>query len=155
MTLTLHNLRPSKGSKKSKKRLGRGLASKGSYSGRGVKGQRARSGVSGLKKMGIRQNMLQMPKSRGFRSPHPRLEIVNLMDLNAVFTDGTKVSPTLLLKKGLVEHIANGVKILAKGELTVRLIIVDCQVSASAREKIEAAGGSVEIPKKIVAQKKK
>lgn len=154
MSLTLHNLHASKGSKKSKKRLGRGLASKGSYSGRGVKGQRARSGVSGLKKMGIRQNMLATPKVRGFRSPHPRLAIVNLSDLS-VFADGTKVSPKLLLKKGLVEDISSGVKVLAKGTVTARLTITDCEISASAKEKIEAAGGTVEAPKKVAAQKKK
>jgi len=143
MPLTLHTLHPSKGSKKSKKRLGRGLASKGSYSGRGVKGQRARSGVSGLKLRGLRQNMLATPKVRGFKSPAPRLVVVNLSDLNTAFGDGAKVSPKLLLKKGLVQDISTGVKILAKGDLTVKLTVTDCKVSASAKVKIEAAGGTV------------
>lgn len=143
MSLTLHNIHPSKGSKKSKKRLGRGLASKGSYSGRGVKGQRARSGVSGLKLMGIRQNMLATPKLRGFRSPHPRLAIVNLSDLNGSFVDNAKISPKVLQKKGLIADASNGVKILGKGSVTIKLTVTECHVSESAKEKILAAGGTV------------
>jgi len=102
MPLTLHSIQPSKGSKKSKKRIGRGLASKGRYSGRGVKGQRS-----------------------------------------SYFGDGAKVSPKILLKKGLVQDISNGVKVLGHGDIKIKLFITDCKVSMSAKEKIEAAGGTV------------
>ena len=143
MPLTLHSIQPSKGSKKSKKRIGRGLASKGRYSGRGVKGQRSRSGVSGLKKMGLRQNMLATPKSRGFKRHSPTPVIINISSLTSYFGDGAKVSPKILLKKGLVQDISNGVKVLGHGDIKIKLFITDCKVSMSAKEKIEAAGGTV------------
>lgn len=145
MALTLHNLKPKKGSRKRKKRVGRGDASgSGTYSGRGRKGQRARSGgKSGLQLKGIRKIMLAQPKKRGFKSNRPSPAVVNLRDLNKHFADGAKVTPKALQKKGLVEDISAGVKILGKGDIGLKLTVEGCQLSASAKEKIESAGGTV------------
>lgn len=144
MTLTLDNLKPQKGSHKEKKRVGRGLGSKGSYSGRGVKGQRARSGGrSGLQLKGLRSLMLSTPKSRGFSHAIARPLVVNVEDLAKQFTNGAKVTPKLLMKKGLISDTASGVKILGNGEIGVSLMIEDCKVSKIAKEKIEKAGGTV------------
>ncbi|MBI4713924.1 50S ribosomal protein L15 [Candidatus Uhrbacteria bacterium] len=142
--LTLQSLKPKKGSRTTKKRIGRGLGSKGSYSGRGVKGQRARSGGrSGLKLKGLRTIMLSTPKSRGFTSPKPRPQILNVEDLAKNFSNGTKVTIKLLKKKELIREDATGVKILGTGEIGIALTIEGCLVSKSAKEKIEKAGGVV------------
>jgi large subunit ribosomal protein L15 len=144
MALTLHNLKPKKGSKKTKKRVGRGNAGSGTYSGRGLKGQRSRSGGrSGLKLKGLRTMMLSQPKKRGFKSGRTPAAIVNLSDLNKVFANGAKVNPKAIQKKGLVEDISAGVKILAKGDIGVKLTIEDCKISEAAKQKIEKAGGKI------------
>ncbi|MCR4314125.1 MAG: 50S ribosomal protein L15 [Candidatus Uhrbacteria bacterium] len=143
MSLTLHTLHPQKGASKGKKRIGRGLGSKGTYSGRGVKGQGARSGVTGLQKLGIRQVMLATPKARGFKSNRPQAQVVNVGDLSKHFSGGAKVSPEILVKKGLVESASMPVKILAGGEIKIVITLTDCKISATAKEKIEKAGGTV------------
>lgn len=144
MALTLENLKPNKGSRKEKKRVGRGLGSTGSYSGRGVKGQRARSGGrAGLKLKGLRPLMLSTPKSRGFSRAIARPKVVNVEDLAKNFANGTKVNPRLLVKKGLISDASSGVKILGNGEIGVSLKIEECKVSKIAKEKIEKAGGTV------------
>ncbi len=146
MSLALHTIKPFSGSKKKVKRVGRGLGSTGTYSGRGQKGQKARSGgKKGLKLMGIRRLLLSTPKSRGFKSPYKKMVVVNVSDLEKKFKDGDKVTPQTLLEKGLVGKMKAEVKILGDGELKKKLIIEDCAVSASAKEKIEKAGGKVEI----------
>ena len=143
MPLTLHSIQPQKGSSKSKKRVGRGLGSKGTYSGRGVKGQGARSGVTGLQKLGIRQLMLSTPKNRGFKSNRIDAQVVNVGDISKHFTAGTKINPAMLEKKGLIESGHKPVKILAKGTIAISVILTDCSVSVSAKQKIEEAGGTV------------
>lgn len=143
MPLTLHTLRPQKGSQKSKKRVGRGLGSTGTYSGRGVKGQSARSGVSGLKLQGLRHMMLSMPKRRGFTSGYERAQAVNVDDLSKTFKTGMKVTPKLLEKVGLVGSATSPVKVLGDGAITIAITLSGCRVSASAKQKIEAAGGSI------------
>lgn len=143
MPLSLHSIQPQKGATKGKKRVGRGLGSKGTYSGRGVKGQSARSGVSGLQKLGIRQVMLATPKARGFKSNRPDAQVVNVGDLSKQFSAGAKVSPEILEKKGLVASAALPVKILAGGAITIAITLTDCKVSAAAKEKIEKAGGTI------------
>ena len=142
--LNLSNLRPAKGAKTSRKRVGRGWASKGKYSGRGVKGQRSRSGgKSGLKKRGLKSIMMNIPKKRGFKSGRPEAEVVNLSKINSNFSDGVVVSPKALIAKNLISGTKGGVKILGNGELSFKITVKGCQVSASAKEKIEKAGGSV------------
>ena len=142
--LSLSNLSPAKGAKKSRKRVGRGWSSKGKYSGRGRKGQRSRAGgKSGLKKKGLRLIMLNIPKKRGFKSPHAKLAVVNVADLAKNYSDGALVNPKNLKAKGLISDIKNGVKVLGNGEITYKLTIKNCKVSAAAKAKIEKAGGSV------------
>ncbi len=144
MTLSLHTLKSHKGSRKSKKRIGRGLASTGTYSGRGVKGQRARSGGrSGLALKGLRPLMLATPKKRGFTVSTNKPVVINVGDLTTEFANGAKVNPQILKKKGLVDDSSAGVKILGKGEIGIRLIVSGCLVSASAKAKIEKAGGAI------------
>jgi len=144
MALTLHTIHPKKGSKKTRKRVGRGDAGTGTYSGRGSKGQRSRSGgKSGLKLKGLRKIMLAQPKKRGFTSSRTPASIVNVSDLNKMFADGAKVTPEAIQKKGLVESITSGVKILANGDLAVKLNVEGCKVSEAAKAKIEKAGGKV------------
>lgn len=141
MSLSLHTIQPAKGSKKVKKTVGRG-GKRGTYSGKGLKGQKARSGVSGLKRLGMRQLIERTHKLRGFKSRNVKPEILNLNDLS-VFKDGDKIDPQILLNKGIVDKIKDGVKILGDGEVKVKLEVANCEVSKSAKEKIEKAGGKV------------
>lgn len=142
MSLYLHTIKPAVKSKK-KKRVGRG-GKRGTYSGRGMKGQKARSGgKSGIKRKGMRQLMETTHKLRGFKSRKPEPEIVKLKDLSKNFKDGDKVDPGILLKKKLIDTIKNGVKILSNGEIKIKLEISGCATSKQAKEAIEKVGGKV------------
>lgn len=143
--LKLNNLSPAKGSQRSKKRLGRGNASgHGTYSTRGVKGQRARSGgKKGLKLHGFRQNLLNIPKNRGFNSGKPKNTPVNVGSLESVCQNGDAVNPDFLKEKGIIDTKRFVVKILAMGTITKKIIVSDCLVSEAAKVKIEQAGGQV------------
>lgn len=146
--MELHTLHSFPKSRKRAKRIGRGLGSgHGTYSTRGMKGQRARSGGSkGLKLKGMKQMLLRIPKVRGFRSIHPSDRVVNLSALDAAFENGMVVSVQTLAEKKLID-LSRGqkphIKILGTGELSKPLSIQGIPVSATAREKIEKAGGSV------------
>lgn len=139
--LSLHTIKPAKNSKKKKKIIGRG-GKRGTYSGRGLKGQKARSGTSGFKRRGMKGLIEATPKLRGFKSRNPKNEVVNLSDLNK-YKDGDKINPKILKKAGLVDKIENGVKVLGKGEISVKINVQGCKVSKSAEEKITGAGGRV------------
>lgn len=141
----MHTLRPAKGAKRTVKRVGRGNATgKGTTAGRGGKGQTARSGGRNrLKLLGMRHMMLQAPKLRGFKSHHPKPAILNLGQLNYAFQNGELVNRKSLAKKGLTPSAGGRVKILAAGNLKKKLIIVGCEVSEQAKEKVTAAGGEV------------
>ncbi|MFH1142386.1 MAG: 50S ribosomal protein L15 [Candidatus Uhrbacteria bacterium] len=143
--LTLQNLKPAKGATKKRKRVGRGWGSgKGKYSGRGSKGQRSRSGgKSGLKKKGLRTVMLNIPKKRGFTSLQPKAEVINIGMLAKKFSDGAEISVKNLKEKGLISTVRNGVKILGNGQIDIKVTIKGCKVSATAKTKIEKAGGNV------------
>lgn len=144
MALTLHKIKSFPGSRKKVKRVGRGLGSKGTYSGRGQKGQKARSGGrKGLKLLGMKRIILSTPKLRGFKSPYAKMSVVNVSDLEKKFKDGEIVNPKTLLEKRLVGKMNVAVKILGDGELKKKLIIEKCAVSASAKEKVEKAGGQI------------
>ncbi|MEK7529416.1 MAG: 50S ribosomal protein L15 [Patescibacteria group bacterium] len=144
MPMTLNNLKPAKGSRKRTQRVGRGLAGRGAKSGRGSKGQRARSGgKSGLKKKGLRQTLLRIPKSRGFSSLSIKSVTVNLSDINALSV--SVVSPQVLKKAGLIKETRYGVKILGGGAITKALTIKGCKTTRSAAKSIEDAGGSIVI----------
>jgi len=140
MALSINNIKPKKGSVKKRKRIGRGnAAGQGTYCGRGLKGQKARSGVSNLKRLGMKQVLLRTPKKRGFTSLKPKAQIVNLMEINKHFKTKDIVSPRTLLKKGLIDNIKLGVKILGVGKLKEKnLQFNNVLMSESVRKQISA-----------------
>ncbi len=143
MALSLHTLKLDRSAKKPAKRVGRG-GKRGTYSGRGIKGQRSRSGgKGGLRRLGMRQLIERTHKLKGFKSIHPKPAIVSLVVLNRFFKDGEEVNPRVLFKKKLISTMKNGVKILANGEIKVKLKISGCLLSQSAKSAIEKAGGQV------------
>jgi large subunit ribosomal protein L15 len=141
--LSLNTLKIQKGSKKKVQRRGRGNASRrGNYSGRGMKGQKSRSGgKSGLKKLGMRNMILQMPKLRGFNRNSKTIHIVNVGDLEKIFKTGDKITPKELFKRDLIKSSTGTVKILGDGKLTKKFLISAHQFSKSAKQIIEKAGG--------------
>jgi large subunit ribosomal protein L15 len=164
--LNLHTLKPAQ-ERKDRKRVGRGLGSgKGRYSGRGIKGQKSRAGS---KKMpagfegGQTPIDMRLPKLRGntsadampigpFRTySHP----VNLRDLDRVFADGDTVDLDAMVEKGLLKNTKIDVKVLGTGDLSKKLAVTAHSFSASAREKITAAGGSVTALKEPKQRKRK
>lgn len=145
MAIALHTMRPAHGAKKDKKRVARGLGSKGTTGGRGQKGQTSRAGSSGTARLGMRHIILATPKLRGFRSLAPKAFVVNVGALNGKFIAGEVVTPKTLAHKGLIPSDKLKVKILSKGELTVAVTVKNCSVSATAKAAIEKAGGKVEV----------
>lgn len=157
--LTLSNLQKAEGSTHRRKKLGRGTGSgRGNYSTRGMKGQRARSGGRvGVAVRSMRSYLLRIPKNRGFRSIYPKYATVNVGVLNDIFKDGEKVNARILLKKGLISSIVNGLKILSTGVLEKKLTIEANAFSASAQQKIEEKGGKailVRVKKAEITPKK-
>ncbi len=121
MTLSINTIGKSKQTIKKRKRVGRGNSSgKGTYSGRGLKGQKARSGVSNLKRLGMKQTLLRTPKLRGFKSLRPKNQIVKIGQINEYFKDGEIVSPQTLVAKGLIKKTSPAVKILGKDKLKIK-----------------------------------
>lgn len=148
--MKLNDLRPNAGGgSKAKKRLGRGTSSgHGKTSGRGHDGQNARSG--GGVRPGFEGGQMplfrRLPK-RGFTNIFAKqFAIINIEDLN-VFAEDTVVTPELLISEGLIKkgRVKDGVKVLGNGDLTKKLTVQAQQFSKSAAEKIEAAGGKVEV----------
>jgi len=152
MEITLHTLRSTAGSRKPRKRIGRGLGSgHGAYSTRGVKGQRARSGGShGLLRKGLQPILRQIPKLRGFRSIHPKPFVLNLNILEKLFSDGEVVNIKTLSERKII-RIKKGaqpfVKILGTGNLTKKLTIEGCELSQTALSGIKKVGGSILVKK--------
>jgi large subunit ribosomal protein L15 len=152
--LNLHSLSPAQ-PRKDRKRVGRGLGSgKGRYAGRGIKGQKSRAGSHAMPagfEGGQMPIDMRLPKLRGNTSADAMpigpfrtySQPVNLRDLQARFDAGADVSPESLVAKGLLKHTRVDVKILGSGELTKKLAVSAHGFSKSAREKIEAAGGSI------------
>ena len=144
--MLLRDLKP-KTSKKSKKRIGRG-GKRGTYSGRGIKGQKARAGHRIRPE--IRDILKKIPKLRGYRAKRrlQKTAVVNLSVLDKYFSSGEKITPQELLKRGLLKKIGGRipeVKLLGSGEVSKNFLVADCQPSGPAKEKIEKAGGSVKI----------
>lgn len=145
--MKLHELKPAEGSRHERKRLGRGIGSgTGKTSGKGHKGQNARSG--GGVRLGFEggQNPLfrRLPK-RGFNNINRKeFAIVSLDALNR-FEEGTVVTPELLKETGVISALRDGVKVLANGELTVKLTVKAHKFSANAAEKIAQVGGTTEV----------
>jgi len=157
--MRLHNLKPRPGAKHRTKRLGQGESSgRGKTAGRGGKGQTARSGSSiriGFE--GGQMPLIRRIPKRGFNNAQfaTTYSPVNVEALNQ-FDAGARVDETALRSVGLVNGRSSGVKILGSGELTKKLVVVVNSISASAKTKIEAQGGTVEIiAKKSSAPAKK
>ena len=152
--LSLSNLQPAQ-PREDRKRVGRGLGSgKGRYAGRGIKGQKARAGSHKMRagfEGGQMPIYMRLAKLRGSTSrdampvgPHrTTTQGVNLRELERVFGAGDEVTPDTLKARGLIRSLKVDVKILGHGELSKKLAVTAHRFSASAREKIEAAGGSV------------
>ena len=142
-----HELAPPEGAKKDRKRVGRGDGSgHGTYSGRGLKGQKSRSGYS--RKPGFEGGQLplikRLPRKRGFTNIF-RIEytIVSLDKLN-VFSAGSEVTAEKLVAAGLVKSLRKPIKILADGQIKHALVVKVNKFSATAKAQIEAAGGQAE-----------
>lgn len=145
MTLNIHQLKPAPGATKKKKRVGRGNSSgHGTYSTRGLKGQKSRSGVSGLKRLGMRQVLLRTPKYKGFKSKSPKAQVVNLSLLNEYFKDGDIISPETLLAKKIITTTKNKVKVLGNGDLKLKKVIFqNIKLSKTAFDKVKTGGAVI------------
>jgi len=148
--MQLHELKPTH-KLKSAKRVGRG-GKRGKTSGRGHKGQKARAGNSTRPE--IREHIKKLPKLRGHgvnrartvNAERVRPVVVNLAALEAALESGATVSPKTLVQAGVIATVrrkAPAVKLLGQGEITKKFNVEDCQVSATAKSKIEAAGGTI------------
>jgi len=146
MTLSLSNIKPARNSARRKKRVGRGNASgHGSYSTRGIKGQRSRTGGKNkLRRLGFKKILAQTPKNRGFKSDKPKNQVVNIKDINQHFADGAKINAASLFKVGLIGAIAESIKILGQGELKLKnLEFSGIKISGSAKLQAEKLGGKI------------
>ena len=142
MTLKLHHLRPAPGAKTAKTRVGRGEASKGKTAGRGTKGTKARYQVPSSFEGGQMPLHMRLPKLKGFKNPFKvEFQVVNLDRLNELFPEGGTVGVDEMVAKGAVRS-GQPVKVLGAGEVSVALQVSAHAFSASAKDKIAAAGGS-------------
>jgi large subunit ribosomal protein L15 len=144
MTLKLHHLRPAPGSKSAKVRVGRGEGGRrGKTAGRGTKGSKARNQVPARFEGGQLPIHMRLPKMRGINSPFKeRYQVVNLDRLAELYPDGGEVTVESLAAKGAVRP-KQPVKILGTGEISVAVQVTADAFSKSAKEKIEASGGTV------------
>ena len=164
--ISLSNLKPAQ-SRKDRKRVGRGMGSgKGRYAGRGIKGQKARAGSHKMRpgfEGGQMPIYMRLGKQRGPYSkdampigPHRTSTIpVNLRDLDRVFDDGSDVTLEALVEKGLIKNTRTDVKVLGQGDLKKKLTVTAHAFSATAREKIEKAGGTANALREPVVKKRK
>ena len=141
--LQMHDLSPAPGAKKDRIRVGRGEGSKGKTSGRGDKGTKKRYQVRPGFEGGQLPLYMRLPKLRGFRSPFKKeYQVVNIATLAELFPQGGEISVADLVAKGAV-RANRPVKVLGEGETTVAFTLKGVKASASAKTKIEAAGGSI------------
>jgi large subunit ribosomal protein L15 len=142
MTLKVHHLRPAPGAKTARTRVGRGQGSKGKTAGRGTKGTKARYQVPDRFEGGQMPLHMRLPKLRGFKNP-ARIEyqVVNVAALEALFPEGGAVSVEDLVAKGAVRK-DSVVKVLGQGDLAIALQVTAHKFSATAKDKIAAAGGT-------------
>ena len=145
MPLKLHHLRPAPGAKTAKTRVGRGEGSKGKTSGRGTKGTKARYQVPVAFEGGQMPIHMRLPKLKGFKNPFKvEFQVVNLDKLSDLFPDGGQISIEDLIAKGAVRN-GHPVKVLGLGEIAVAVHLSVNASSGSAKEKIEAAGGTITV----------
>jgi large subunit ribosomal protein L15 len=142
MTIKLHDLKPARGSKTARTRVGRGEGSKGKTAGRGTKGTKARKNVPATFEGGQMPIHMRLPKLKGFKNRfRTEYEIVNVGDLSRLFPQGGSIGVDELVAKGAVRRNSL-VKVLGDGNLTVKVEVSAHKFSGSAREKITAAGGT-------------
>ena len=142
MTLKLHHLRPAPGAKTAKTRVGRGEGSKGKTAGRGTKGTGARYQVPAAFEGGQTPIHMRLPKLKGFKNPFKvEFQVVNLDKLTELYPSGGSVTVEDLVTKGAVRKNLP-VKVLGQGDISVAVQVSAHAFSASAKEKIEAAGGT-------------
>jgi large subunit ribosomal protein L15 len=143
MALKVHHLRPAPGAKTAKTRVGRGEGSKGKTAGRGTKGSKARNQIPDRFEGGQLPLHMRLPKMKGFKNPfRTEYQVVNLDRLGELFPEGGEVTPEALVDKGAVRRNCR-VKVLGSGEISVAVQVSAHAFSASAKEKISAAGGTV------------
>ena len=142
MAIKVHHLRPAPGAKTPKTRVGRGEGSKGKTAGRGTKGSKARKNISAAFEGGQMPIHMRLPKLKGFNNKFKvTFQVVNLDKLNELFPEGGAVTVENLVEKGAVRK-NQPVKVLGTGDITVKVDVTVHAFSASAAEKIAAAGGS-------------
>src|SRR6478735_11083105 len=145
MTLKLHNLAPAPGAKKAKTRVGRGEGSKGKTAGRGTKGTKARYQVPVAFEGGQMPIHMRLPKLKGFKNPFKvEFQVVNLDRISDLFPEGGAIGVDDLVAKGAVRD-GHPVKVLGQGDLSVAVQVSANAFSGSAKEKIEAAGGTTTV----------
>ena len=145
MTLKLHHLRPAPGAKTAKNRVGRGEGSKGKTAGRGTKGTKARYQVPVAFEGGQMPIHMRLPKLKGFKNPFKvEFQVVNLDRISELFPEGGQIGVAELVTRGAVRK-NQPVKVLGQGEITVVAQVSAHAFSGSAKEKIEAGGGSVTV----------
>ena len=141
-SLKLHHLRPAPGAKTAKTRVGRGEGSKGKTAGRGTKGPKARYQVPAAFEGGQMPIHMRLPKLKGFKNPfRVEFQVVNLDRIEKLFPEGGTVTVEDLVAKGAVRK-GRPVKVLGEGELTVAVQVTAHRFSASAKDKLAAAGGT-------------
>jgi large subunit ribosomal protein L15 len=145
MALKLHHLRPAPGAKTAKTRVGRGEGSKGKTAGRGTKGTAARYQVPVGFEGGQVPIHMRLPKLKGFKNPfREEYQVVNLDRIEELYPEGGDIDVASLVANGAVRK-GRPVKVLGQGDITVKVQVTADKFSASAKSKIEAAGGSVTI----------
>jgi len=145
MATGAHTISPKANASRTSKRVGRGNGSqKGTYAGRGLKGQKSRSGSkSGRSSAGTKQSILKVPKLRGFKSPHPKAQAVTLSTLERIAVEGTPITPFVLKQLHVVKSTKEPVKIVSSGSLTKKVTVLGCLATKSAVSAIEKAGGTI------------
>ena len=142
MALKVHHLRPAPGAHTPKTRKGRGEGSKGKTAGRGTKGTKARGTVPASFEGGQMPLHMRIPKLKGFKNPNKvDFQVVNVATINKLFPEGGDVTVSDLVAKGAVRS-GQPVKVLGQGEISVAVTVAANKFSSSARDKIDAAGGS-------------
>ena len=145
MTLKLHHLRPAPGAKTAKTRVGRGEGSKGKTAGRGTKGTKARNQVPAHFEGGQMPIHMRLPKLKGFKNPFKvEFQVVNLDRIGELFPEGGDVTIDELVARGAVRK-GQPVKVLGQGDISIKVAVTANAFSNSAKEKIEAAGGTTTV----------
>lgn len=145
MSIKLHHLRPAPGAHTEKTRVGRGEGSKGKTAGRGTKGTKARKNVPAGFEGGQMPIQMRLPKLKGFKNRNKVVfQVVNVSDIERLFPNGGQVGVAELVAAGAVRK-NEPVKVLGDGEISVAVTVTVDKVSASAKSKIEAAGGKAEV----------